>query len=317
MKAYSADLMALLQSEAPVDRVQLFAIGPLKNGSYIYACEGQLPVKYNGNTYQPTQFGSWSRGNVTVKIGLDSNATDLTVFADNQVPVYFPGTSSGCLLLDGVKFGLLGNAGVTVYRLYNSPYLAGYAFPAVLGPTGGSLVETVFVGQCAAVPKIGMTACTITVQDLLYLLNIQVPRRLIQASCSHVVYDQGCTLAAAAYTKTSAVQSLPFPYAFWTTTHMTPTSALGTFTQGMLTWTSGRNAGLTYQVRNWTPGPSSDSITLDVAPIFPIAAGDAFKVQQGCNKTFASCADLQGSPANAYQNYGGEPDTPVPETAIG
>lgn len=317
MKNYSADLLALLQAHVPVDRTELFAIGPLKNGSYIYATPGQVPVTFGGNTYQPAQFGLWSRGNITVKIGLDSNSTDLTVFADNQVPVYFPGTSGTCLLLDGIKYGLLGNAGVTIYCLYSTPFIAGYAFPAVTGPTGGSLVETKFVGQCAPVTKVGMVTATVTVQDMLYLLNIQVPRRLIQASCSHVVFDTGCALAAATFTKNGAVATLPFAYQFTTSAHLMPTSAAGTFTQGFLTWLTGSNTGLTAQVRAWTPGGSSDTIQLDVAPIFPIQVGDTFKVQQGCNKTFNCCADLQGSASNAYSHYGGEPDTPVPETAIG
>lgn len=315
MKNYSADLMALLQSGVPIERVDLFAIGPLKNGAMIYATTGQLPVTMGGNTYHPTQFGTWSRGTVTVKIGLESNSCDLTVIADNQVPVYFPGTNSAALLLDGIKFGLLGNANVNIYTLYNSDYLPGYAFPKTTGPTGGSLVETKFVGQVAPVPSIGMTKCTITVQDMLYLLNIQVPRRVIQASCSHTLYDAGCAIAAANFTRTGAVSSVTYPYQFTTTAHLSPFTASGTFAQGVLTWTSGANNGLTNFVRAWTPG-SIDSIQLDVQPIFAIQAGDSFKLTQGCNKTLTSCLDLQGA-TNAMLHYGGQPDTPVPETAIG
>ncbi len=316
MKTFSADLLALLGSGVPIEHVDLIAIGPCQNGATIYATTGQLAVVFNGDSYQPAQFGSWSRGSVTTKIGLESNSCDLTVFADNQVPVYFPGTNSAALLLDGIKFGLLGNASVTIYTLYNSDYLPGYAFPAVIGPTGGSLLETKFVGQVANIGRIGMTKATITVQDLLYLLNIQVPRRVFQASCSHTLYDAACTQVASAFTKTGAVATLTYPYLFTTSAHITPTSAAGTFAQGILTWTSGANAGLCSFVRAWTPGGTSDTIQLDVQPIFPINAGDAFTIAQGCNKTLAACNDLQGA-TNAMLHYGGQPDTPVPETAIG
>ena len=315
MKAYSADLMALLASGVPIEVRTLFAIGPVKNGQTIYATNSQLPVKFGGNTYQPSQFGAWSRGSVTTKIGLESNSCDLTVFADNQVPVYFPGTSSLILLLDGIKYGLLGDANVTVYTLYNSSFLPGYAFPTVTGPTGGSLVETKFVGQVGNIGNIGMTKAQITVQDMMYLLNIQVPRRVFQASCSHTLYDAGCTLAAATFTKTGAVGSVTYPYQFQTSAHIAPTSAAGTFTQGVLTWTSGANAGLSYFVRAWTSG-TPDTIQLDVQPISAIQAGDTFSIRQGCNKTLVSCTDLQGA-TNAMTNYGGQPETPVPETAIG
>jgi hypothetical protein len=62
--------------------------------------------------------------------------------------------------------------------------------------------------------------------------------------------------------------------------------------------------------------PNVDELQLDIQPLFAIQAGDTFTITQGCNQTFASCSDLQGS-ANAYINFGGQPNTPVPETAIG
>ncbi len=302
--------MALLASGLPLYRADLFAIGPCRNGAYIYSTTGQLPVTFGGNTYQPSQFGSWSRDDVTMKVGLESNSTQLTVFADNQVPVYFPGTSNAALLFDGIKAGLLGKAKVTIYTAYMP------AWGVVTGPTAGSYVETKFVGMVAPVPQIGMTKATIEVRDMLYLLNTQVPSRVFQASCSHVVFDAGCTLAAATFTKTGTVASITYPYQFVTAAHITPHSAAGTFSQGVLTWTSGANSGLIDFVRLWTPGGSSDTIQLDMQPIFPIAAGDTFAIRQGCNKTFASCSDLQGA-TNAYINFGGEPNVPVPETAIG
>jgi hypothetical protein len=317
MKIFSTDLMALLASGPPCSRIDLFAIGPCQNGAYIYATNGQLPVSFGGHTYDPAAFGSWSRGDVTVKIGLESNSCELTVFADNQVPVYFPGTSSAALLLDGIKFGLLGNAPVTIYTLYNSSFLAGYAFPVVTGPTGGSLVETKFVGMVAPVSQIGLTKAVIEVRDMMYLLNTQVPCRLIQASCSHVLYDAGCTLSAAAFTATGAVASVTRPYLFVTAAHIAPVSAAGTFAQGVLQWTTGANAGLSCAVRAWTAGGSSDTVQLDVAPVFPIQVGDTFSIRQGCSKTLVSCTDLQGSANAAMTNYGGQPNTPVPETAIG
>ena len=316
MKTFSADLTNLLDSGVPVERTELFAIGPLQNGAMIYATTGQLPVTFGGNVYQPAQFGSWSRGSFSTKIGLESNACDLTVYADNQVPVYFPGTNSAALLLDGIKFGLMGDADVTLCALHNTDFLDGYAFPATAGPTGGSLVETLFVGQVAAIGQIGMTKATLSVQDMMYLLNIQVPRRVFQASCSHTLYDAACTLASSSFSRTGAVASITYPYLFTTTAHLAPLSSAGTFTQGILTWTSGANTGLSSFVRVWTAGGSSDTIQLDVQPIFPIAAGDAFSIVQGCNKTLASCNDLQGA-TNAMLHFGGQPDTPVPETAIG
>jgi uncharacterized phage protein (TIGR02218 family) len=171
------------------------------------------------------------------------------------------------------------------------------------------------------IEKAGMTNAVITIQDMLYLLNIQVPRRVIQASCSHALFDAGCGLAAASFTKTGAVAQVWLPWVIDTTAHLVPSSANGTFTKGVLTWTSGQNNGLTSFIRLWgtqvNGNPNMDQLQLDVAPLFPIQVGDTFKIQQGCNQTFAACADLQGSSSAAYRNFGGQPNVPVPETAIG
>lgn len=313
MKTFSADLIALLASGVPMWKVDLFAIGPLLNGSFIYACNADGPIIFGGNSYQPATFGSWQRDSIVVKIGLDSNSTRLTVFCDNDnATVFFPGTSQGCLMLDGIKFGLLGMAPVTIYTSY-APKSG--PFGVTVGSTGGSLVETKFVGQVANVEQVGLTKGVIAVQDMLYLLNIQVPRMIFQASCSNVLYDPKCTLNSAAFTRNNSVGTVTNSYTFAPTSNLTTISAAGTFTQGTLRWTSGKNAGLAYFVRLWTPGGAHDSIQLDVAPIFPIAATDAFSITEGCDKTFVSCTNLQGS-TTAPKNFSGQPLVPVPETAL-
>lgn len=310
MKSYSADLIALLASNYPIYKADLFAIGPCLNGAMIYATSGKGAIAFGGNTYLSSSSGNgaWSRGSISVKIGLDSNSTKLTVFADNQVPVYFPGINNGALLMDGIKFGLLGAAPVTIYTAYMPIY------GQVTGPTGGSLVETKFVGQVTTIEKIGLTQAEITVNDGLYLLNRQVPQKILQASCSWVLYSPGCTAVQSSFTRSNSVGTVVNPYTFNPGSALTPVSPSGTFAQGFLSFTSGKNSGLTYFVTAFTAG-SPGVVVLDVAPIFPLNAGDTFTISEGCNKTFSSCLNILGS-TNAYKNYGGEPNTPVPETAI-
>lgn len=303
MKTYSADLLALLAQNTPLYKAELFMIGPLLNGQMIYATNGKGHIIFNGNTYEPVQYGSWSRDTVSVKIGLESNSTKLTVLADNQVTVSFPGTTA--FLMDGIKYGLLGAANVTIYTAYMPVY------GQVIGPTNGSLVETKFVGQITNVEQVGLTKAVIQVNDGLYLLNVQVPQAICQASCRWVLYSTGCTLLRSAFSRTNSVGSISNPYTFTPTSTLTPISASGTFTQGFLTWTTGPNAGLTAYVRNFAGG----SVQLDVQPVFAMSVGDAFTISEGCNKTFASCLNLQGS-TNSLLNFGGQPDTPVPETAV-
>ena len=319
MKAsYSSDLIALLQRNASVwpntafdhlYRAHLFKIGPLRNGQMIYATDAQRDLVYGGNTYSATAYGNWTRGAISSKVGLETAEMDLTVSASQQIPVYFPGTDA--LMIDGIKYGLMDAAPVTVY-IYYSP-----VWGQMTGPTGGSLVGIKFGGEISeTIGPIGITIATLKVHDYRYLLNIDIPQRQFSASCWWVLYSTGCTLVKSSFTKTGAVQALETSTTFQTTAHITPVSAAGTFTLGVITWTSGKNAGLASMVRLWTPNTGYDIIQLDVAPIFGVGIGDTFSIAQGCNKTFTSCQDLQGS-TNAQKNFGGTPLVPVPETAIG
>lgn len=325
MKSFSSDLLALLQRNSAVWpntdfssllRVNLFMIGPAANGQTLYACDGQLPITYPASgtlakTYQPLSYGNWSRGAISAKLGLSAGTMKLSVSSSQQNPVYFPGTSNGLLLLDGIKAGMLDAASVTVYTVYSPRG----SYGQVTGPTGGSLVETKFAGQITNITKLGETLCEMEVSDLRYLLNLDAPQRLVSPNCWWELYSTGCTLSSGSFSRTGAVASSSASTIFATTAHLAPISAAGTFTQGYLVWTSGKNAGLANYVRLWTPGGSSDTIQLDVPPILGFNAGDTFTIYQGCNHTFTSCLDLQGN-TNAYKNFGGFPTVPVPETAI-
>lgn len=314
-QTYSADLLALYAA-APytkIYRVHLIKIGPCRNGQTIYATDGRGPVTFQGNTYQPSLFGYWKRGSQTVKIGFESNSIDLTVYSDEQFrPIFFPGTSDQVYLMDGIYADLLAAAPVTIYRATMSTY------GVVVGPTGGSLVSTRFVGEAGETTDLGPTKCTIKVRDLMYRLNLDCPQQLIQPNCRWVLYSPGCTLSKAAFTRTGqAIGGLIDPRTLQTASHLSTISPAGTFSKGQITFTTGANAGITYTVAVWTPGAGAtpDQLQLDVPPLFDMSVGDGFSVAEGCNHTVASCLNLQGS-TNYLLNYGGQGFVPVPSAAI-
>ena len=263
-------------------------------------------------TYHPWLYGFWKRGAQTVKIGFESNSIDLTVYSDEQFqPIFFPGTSNLVYLMDGIYAGLLAAAPVTIYRATMTTW------GAVVGPTGGSLISTRFVGECGETTDLGPTKCTVKVRDLMYRLNLDCPQQLIQANCRWVLYSTGCTLSKAAFTRSGqSIGGLIDPRTLQTTSHLSTISAAGTFSKGQITFTSGANNGITYAVAIWTPGAGAtpDQLQLDVPPLFDMQVGDTFSVAEGCNHTFASCLNLQ--PSTAYVNYGGMNFVPTPSTAI-
>ena len=314
MQAYSADLMALYAA-APytkIYRATLFKVGPTRNGSMLYATDGRSPITYGGNLYHPWLYGFWKRGAQTVKIGFESNSIECTVYSDEQFqPIYFPGTNGLVTLMDGIYAGLLAAAPVTIYRATMA------VWGRVVGPTGGSLVSTRFVGEVGPITDLGPTKATVKVNDLMYRLNLDCPQQLIQANCRWVLYSAGCTLNKATFTKTGTVGTIADPRTLTTTAHLSTVSAAGTFSKGILTFTAGKNNGIAYSVALWTPGVGAtpDSLQLDTPPLFSMTAGDTFTVTEGCNHTFASCLNLQGA-TNSYLNYAGIPFCPAPESAI-
>jgi uncharacterized phage protein (TIGR02218 family) len=81
-------------------------------------------------------------------------------------------------------------------------------------------------------------------------------------------------------------------------------AAAGTdlYAYGRLRWITGANSGLTYPIRR-----SYDmEIVLREPPYRPILAGDLVEIQEGCDKSFATCT---GRFANAV-NFRGEPHLP-------
>lgn len=65
----------------------------------------------------------------------------------------------------------------------------------------------------------------------------------------------------------------------------------GLFTRGLLTWTSGANAGAVSEVREHRLSGSAVQIRVMSPPFVPIEAGDAFQVWAGCDKRHATCRD--------------------------
>lgn len=311
---YSADLLALYAA-APytkIYRCHLFAVGPCRNGTMIYATDGRSPITYNGNVYHPYNYGFWKRGAQTVKIGWESNSIDCTIYSSEQFqPIFFPGTNDMVYLMDGIYAGLLGAASVTIYRATMSTY------GTVIGPTGGSLVSTRFVGECGETENLGPTKCTIKVRDLMYRLNLDCPQQLITAPCRWVLYSTGCTLLQSNFTRSAqSISGLIDPRTLQTTAHLSTISAAGTFSKGTITFTSGANNGISYAVAVWTPGSGGtpDQLQLDAPPLFDMNPGDAFNVSEGCNHTISSCENLQ--PTLFQINFGGMLFVPVPEAAV-
>jgi uncharacterized phage protein (TIGR02218 family) len=134
----------------------------------------------------------------------------------------------------------------------------------------------------------GESAFTAELRGLSHYLD-QKQGRTFQYACDATLGDARCgvDVAAAAYRGTGAVTSASAAYAFEASG--LDAFANGWFDGGLLTWTSGSNAGRTMEVKRFSTGGGVAQIELWRSMAGPIAPGDAFTVTAGCDKTFPIC----------------------------
>lgn len=185
-------------------------------------------------------------------------------------------------------------------------------FPGPVPSIGPGSVETKFKGTITRIVDINRVHVEFECGDPMYLLNMKVPRRLMQPNCPWSVTDENCTLNAGgvdingfamtqAFTLSSGTQYVLFP----ATPFVQPE---GYFTQGVVTCTAGNNAGLSQTVKLHASG----ELQLLNPWLLPVSVGDTFSVLVGCDHTPTTCTVKFGN----LINFGGTPFVPPSESAV-
>ncbi len=120
---------------------------------------------------------------------------------------------------------------------------------------------------------------------------------LFSPSCRASFGDARCKINAATYTVSGAATSIASTQEF---TDSSRTEAGGLYDFGKIFFTSGANAGLSMEVKEFASG---GKITLVLPMPYAIAVGDGYTMTQGCDKTLAICANQY----NNVVNFRGEP----------
>jgi uncharacterized phage protein (TIGR02218 family) len=113
------------------------------------------------------------------------------------------------------------------------------------------------------------------------------------ANCRHQLFSQfnsssigACTLNASSYTYNGTVTTVSVPRLKFVVSGLSQPAQY--CQNGILTWTSGPNAGLKHEVKNHTVGGSTE-IELFLPTFITPAAGNTFSITAGCDKTQATC----------------------------
>jgi len=127
---------------------------------------------------------------------------------------------------------------------------------------------------------------------------------LFSPSCRASLGDARCKINLSGFTATSAVTTSADRQHFIASGL---TGAAGIYTLGLVTFTSGANAGLSMEVKEHTyVTGTGGEVTLSLALPYAIAPGDTFSIVQGCDKTIGTCKAV----FNNVANFRGEPHIP-------
>jgi uncharacterized phage protein (TIGR02218 family) len=139
----------------------------------------------------------------------------------------------------------------------------------------------------------------------LELLNIQMPRRLWQPSCTHTFGDAMCQFDRSAFQATFSAGPGSGPEQIATSVSPTPTNL---YIQGTIVGLTGGNAGSSRTIVNIASG----WIYVSRAFLSPVLLDDQFQLLPGCDRTLATCTNV----FNNASHFGGFPYVPTPETAV-
>jgi uncharacterized phage protein (TIGR02218 family) len=122
-------------------------------------------------------------------------------------------------------------------------------------------------------------------------------------TCRARLGDALCTKNLAAFTHTGTVTAVTSAQVFEDSSR---TEADDYFGEGILTWLTGDNAGLSVKVKTYSS--ATDTFTLLLPMVLPIQVGDTYSAVAGCRKRLQE--DCRDKFSNVL-NFQGEPHRPV------
>ena len=232
----------------------------------------------------------FGRSKTNTKIGAQVDTLDLEMYvgANDQIGVL---TWQTAFLM-----GVFDLATVEVGRLVCAPVTGG----------GVSIIGYVVWFQgLVGDAEFGRTVISVKINSTLTLLSTQYPRRLWQATCSHMFGDAMCQFDRQSMAVTVTGQSGSGQTAIVTGYSPNPSNL---YNDGSIIGLSGANTGL-----KRTVSALVDGIAYLTAPyVYPVQVGDYFSMLPGCDRSLNMCQNV----FNNLGHYGGQPYIPPQEFSI-
>lgn len=282
MKTATRELIDLLHGSDEFLMADLFRI-TLSNGQILRHTNADMPVVWDGQTYEAHKL-IIKRGATRVAVGLDVDSNTLEIAAEPDYRL------EGLQWSEAALGGALDGARVVIERIFFSDWAT---------PVGAVVI---FSGRVSDVSG-SRSAVKVDVKSDIELLNVSSPRNIYQAGCMRTLYDGGCKVNREKFTVNGRVTANS---ATGTELACNLTQADGWFNQGVIKFTSGRNAGLSRTVKEHKGGRLSFALRLP----FPPQSGDVFKIYPGCDKRQETC----GKKFDNIVHFRGFPYIPAADT---
>jgi hypothetical protein len=301
VKAATSATLAILAAGQYL-KFEFLSIAPQGGGSTLFYTNADVPLLIGSNPYLTGL--TIRRGPITQKMGLESQQLDLEISPQGDNPAGAVSVG-GYPFLRAVNEGVLDGAFVVYSKGFFNPPPAG---SGKIDTTPGIVpFFTGLVGTATA----SRTLAKLPIVTYLELLNVAMPRNLVQTGCLHTLFDTGCGLNRASFAVSGTVTGTPTALQFNTSL----TQVSGYFDNGKISFSGGVNGGIKRMVKGYVN--ASGGVTL-IRPLpFPPGVGDTFSIEPGCMKTQAACSNAStavGAPFNNLVHFRGAPFVPVPET---
>jgi uncharacterized phage protein (TIGR02218 family) len=284
MRAASPALIALLASSDRFIMADLYTI-TLVGGSVLRYSAAPTVLFANGYTFALGP--KFERTKTKIVIGTQVDELEVNIYTE---PTDLIG---GLPFLQAAWQGELDGALLQLER----------AFMATYGDTSPGTV-VLFAGRISDI-DCTRTGIDVKCRSHLELLNIQMPRRLWQSSCTHTLGDAMCQFDRSNLQATFSAGPGSSEAQIATSVSPTPPNL---YIQGTVIGVTGANAGSSRTVANM----SGVWVYVRLAFLSPILPGDQFQLLPGCDRTLSTCTNL----FNNVIHYGGFPYIPTPETAV-
>jgi uncharacterized phage protein (TIGR02218 family) len=244
-----------------------------------------------------------------VVMGFTDNDTDLTVNGQtyNRITGYNPTAiqSSSDMTVDNLEVQGLFNAGYITESdldtgVYDGAEVTVYMVNRFDTSAGMITLRSGYLGQ----GTYENNSFTMEVRGL-HQRHTQQILETISAVCVVSFGSTRCGMDVTKFTFPGTVESVVNN--IQVTTNLTNNA--NTFKAGILTWTTGANAGRKIKVNSF--GQPAGVLTFVYPPDFPMAVGDTFSVVAGCDGQKATCQGFGN-----YINFQGQADVPDPMQTI-